>query len=851
MKPKSGSLLWDDGWGTPVSGGTQDEMAAGNGQTEATGNDFFFGYQYLFAPAEAPPHGQYTEDTDQSSEYTESTPINELRSVSERSVTPGRHKRGRRKGNRRREEERKRGQNDTDVDKKRWYQSTRKEVRERTSRKEPYNVDELLERKDLPQDGDEIMWLQAQKPTRKQLGKKDYPQIRDERNQLQVQKKSEDTAESSNFLNFIFDKGNDGTRDLAPDSPAKVTKQSATENDRNPTKGRESTGDSSLPFLNYFWKIEATEEAPSSSASKAAAILEARDEGLLPEKSSLQEDDEVPLKAHRLKRWFSTTPKRNSFGSSQDTSRLEEEDVLGRGLFSQNYGSNVEAGLEEEDFSKSRSCMSFRRHPKAKGSGLSFSRVLSKSFQDSEMDQTGKDKRQRPHFITGLSLEDAPNEEDYIKSKNCMSFRLEARRSARDIALEQDYGVAVEHAREEEEEEEDYSKSRNCMSFRFSSPDSKTDQSEKNDREDPRFEKDITGSKVDQDNDLSVYDAREEEDYTKSKSCMSFRRNSEATGGGIFSGRALDESRKEPTSRQGTLTIEEEEEIRRKEMPLLTVVRHNGPEGRREELVQYERNKSSDDNEQVASQWRAPRVQSRKMGKHELAARRNWLARHGTLDQDYGANVDDVQEEEDYSETRNCMSFRKNPSTKGIFLGRLDESRRGSTSRPDILPIKKEKQYMATGDVSPLQDVSRQELDGTLPRKEGRPFSLPAAKLAVPANKPSLPTKEPPIAPIRQSRSEVEERVQPLSPKSASTWRGDMWGLLSLDSLDAEESTRCETRNPAPRKPIRINRSTSKKQSPIDLCSVRAASWDSYDDEQSYSDSSVSSVFSLESLEAW
>ena len=138
---------------------------------------------------------------------------------------------------------------------------------------------------------------------------------------------------------------------------------------------------------------------------------------------------------------------------------------------------------------------------------------------------------------------------------------------------------------------------------------------------------------------------------------MSFRKNPEASGGGIFSGRALDESRREPTSRLDTLTggifsgrgldasrrdtlTIEEEEARRKDTQLVTVVHHSGREGGRDEIVVHEPNKEQDDDEQVTSQWRVPRVESRKRGEHERAARRNWLARHGTLDQDYGANVD-------------------------------------------------------------------------------------------------------------------------------------------------------------------------------------------------------------------
>jgi hypothetical protein len=724
----------------------------------------------------------------------------------ERSITPGRRKGGRRKGSRHREEEGKRGQQDTDLNQNLWYEAIKKEIKEQSSGKEPQNADELLGKKDRPLSGDNR--LQVQKSTRKQLGKKDRLQTGDERNQRQVQNKSEDRPESSNFLNFMD----------------RLTNQSATESDRNPTNRSESTGDRILPFLNYFWMIEPLEGAPSLSASKSAAILEAREEGIMPEKSSLQEDDGASLKVHRRKRWLSTTPK-TAQDRDNDTQgyRLEEEHVPGRELFSQKYGPNVEDALEEEEYLKSRNCMSFRRLSKAKGSGMSFSRVLSKSSLDAEMDQTGRNKRQGPRFKeedgTGLRVEDAPKEEDFSKPRNCMSFR----------------------------------------------------------------------------------------------------RNPEARGG--------DESRREPTSRRDTLTIEEEEEARRRDMQkFLDIVRHN--------VVHHERNKSRDDDEQVPSQWRAPRVESRKRGEHERAARRNWLARHGTLDQDYGANVDDVRGKEDYSETRNCMSFRRNPSTRGSHLGRLEESRRESTSRRDRLRIEeeeKEEQYVATRDVSRLQDVS------TLPGIERRPSSLPAAELALPAKMRSLPAKSRESAPIWQSRSEVEERAQPQSRKGSSLWRPEMWGLPSLsgidsleaeesirfetrkpapavelalpaekpslpkkrgqsapiwqsrsdgsdleervqpqppkgealwkldmwgllsrsvDSLDAEESTRCETRKPALRKPICINRSPIEKKALMDAYSIRAASWDSYDDEECYSNnSSVSSVyssaFSLESLEGW
>jgi hypothetical protein len=982
---------WDDDWGGLSSGGKQEDNTAGKGQAEATGTDYFFGYQYLFAPAEA-PREQHTMATKTSSELTGTTPIAEVRSISERSVTPRRRKGERRKGNRRGEREGKQEQKDTDIKKKRWYQSKNKEVQGQSPRNQPQNANELLEEKDRPQTDDKINWLQVQMPTRRQplnadeLLEKLKLQVQKERKEKKEKKQTKEQKQSKEEKQS---KDIDGTRGHAPNDTARVTIQSATENDSNPTNGRDSAGDSSLPFLNYFWSIQPLEESSSLLVSKSAAFLEARDEGVLSEKSPLQKDDEAPLRVHRLKRWFSTTPKQGEFGSSLDLKtdkvgnndtqgpRFENEDDPGREFSLKNYGSNVEAALEEEEYSKSRSCMSFRRNP------MSFSRVLPK---DPKMDQTGRNNGQDPRFkeedVTGLSVEDeskncmsfrrdpeakgstrcstseqdygasladalteeedfsksrkcmsfrrnpeargsgknngqgprfgeedttsqsvedAPEEdEDYSKSRNCMSFQRnpDGKESSRRSTSENDYGASVVDALEEEE---DFSKSRNCMSFRrnpeargsgsFSDP--KMDQSGRNDRHGPQFEGDVPGSEFDQDKALAVDDVREEEYYSKSRNCMSFRKNPEARGGGIFPSRAFNESRREPTSslvtltggifsgraldasRQDTLAIEEEE-ARRKDTQLVTVVRTNGRKGSQEEIVLHEPNKEQDDDEQLASQWRAPRVESRKRGEHERAARRNWLARHGTLDQDYGANVDDALGEEDYSGTRNCMSFRRNPSARGsgIFLGRLEESRRESTSRHDTLAIKeaeKEEQHVAARDVYHFQDVrvreqdqdvSRQELDCALPGKERRPSSLPATKPTLPAKERSLPAKarqtlpakerslpakgrQP--APIWQSRSEQEERVQPQSPEGASLWRGQMWGLLSLsvDSLDAEESTQLPTR-----KPIRINRAASKK-SPADVCSIRAASWDSYDDEECYSNSSVSSVFSLESMEAW
>ena len=126
------------------------------------------------------------------------------------------------------------------------------------------------------------------------------------------------------------------------------------------------------------------------------------------------------------------------------------------------------------------------------------------------------------------------------------------------------------------------------------------------------------------------------------------------------------------------------------------------------------------------------------------------------------------------------------------------------------------------------RDVSRlQEQERTLPGIERRPSFLPAAELVVPTKESSFLAKSRQSTPIRQSRSEVEERVQPQSPEGASLWQPDMWGLhsLSVDSREAEESSRCETRKPAPRIPIRVNRSTSKKKAQIE-CSIRATSWD-------------------------
>jgi hypothetical protein len=853
MTSKIESFSWDEGWGLS-SGGMQEENT-------------FFGYQYLFPPVEG-PREQHTATTKKGSEHTGSNPAvdllsNAVRSNAERSITPGR-----RKGNRRREGEEKRGQKDTDINKKRWYQSKNKDMQEQSSREEPQDGDELLGKKDRPKTREEINWLKVQKPTRKQLqnadellGKKDRQQTGDEKNRLQVQKKSEDTPASSNFMNFLFDKGNDGMGDHAPNDTSRVTKQSATESDRSPTNGSDSAGDNSLPFLNYFWTIQPLEEAPTLSRPRSTAILEARNEGVLSEKS-LQKDDEAPLRVHRLKRWFSTTSKQGDFGSSLDPKTDQDrnndtqgpwlqEEVPGRN-FSRDYGISVEAALREEDNSKSRNCMSFRRNPEVRGSGVFLSRALSKLSLDPKTDQDGKNDRE---FVQdyGASVEDAPEEEDFSKSRNCMSFRMnpEARGSASHSTPEQDYGAGVEDA---SEGEEDYSKSRNCMSLRRN-PEARGSGNGNffgRGLSKLSFEENVPGSGSGQDNGLGVDDVREP------RNCMSFRKNPGARGGGIFSGRAQDESKRESTSRRDTLTIEEEE-VRRKGRRLVTVVRYDSREGSQEELLQYGPKKSRDDDdddeddERLALQC-APRVESRVMGEHERSARRNWLARHGTLDQDYGANVDDALEQ-DGSETRNCMPLRRSPRSRagGIFVGRLEESRRESTSRRDALPIEEEEeevQRVDVRDVSRLQDVSKQEQDRTLAGKERVSSSLPAAtKLTSPAKEPLSPAKGRQTVSICRSRSDIEERVQPLSPKGASLWRGDLWGLMSLsvDSLEAEESTA----RVATRKPIRIDRSTSRKKGPADVCSIRAASWDSYDDEECYSNSSASSVFSLESLEAW
>jgi hypothetical protein len=597
------------------------------------------------------------------------------------------------------------------------------------------------------------------------LGWKDGP-IAGEGYKLQDQKQSE--TESSNFLSFLFEQSADEAWNHTPCNnivegdafPEGPKQKQTTEKAGRPAEV------TSLPFMDYLWRIEPLE-------FDIAAPTEVSHEKIPSQESCSQEDEEVPLPVPRRKRWFSSTPKRGDLGpkrNAQDkeeeqSSSWSEEETAGQGVSSEDSG-------REGNWDESH-----------------------------ELDGQAASQRFAP-LVEARDRDVHEEEEAYSEGRSCMPFRLPTRYSGRggngdngDKSRELDGQLA----------------SRRCAPL-----------VEARDRDEHGRSAGHAGlghqSKVYEEDGAGVDGALEEEAYSESRSCMSFRRNPEARGGGIFLGRvrsksnatrdsalknnvARDEARLQFMNRQEHDRTPQWHELLPSPLP-----------AKEQQIVPRQESKQEQDRksrgkERPSSSLLAKEPQSLSRTSSSLPVKEQQI----------------VPRQESKQEQERKSRGKERPSSSLSAKEPLSLSRTSSS-----LPVKEQQ-------IVPRKE-SRQEQDRTSRGKE-RPSS------SFPAKEPQRVSRTSSSLPV--ARRDKEDEMRPSSPKGAALWRGDMWNLLSLsvDSLDAEEPARYSTR-----KPIRIDRSRSnrKKTDP----SIMAASWADYEDEDCYSDSSSSSVFSLGSLDA-